>query len=125
MEETMQIFRVTGALGLACLVLACAGGEYRTGTAYRDGVWTGTGRGYGGEIRVQVRISSGLIQEIGITAHNEDPLIGEEAMGELLELVLDYQSTNLDALSGATGTSTGFLAAVEDALDHALPPRNA
>jgi uncharacterized protein with FMN-binding domain len=39
-----------------------------------------------------------------------------EAMGELLELVLDYQSTGLDAISGATESSAGFLAAVDDAL---------
>ncbi|MDR1444657.1 MAG: FMN-binding protein [Treponema sp.] len=118
----MQFFRTAGVLCLAALVTACAGGEYRPGAAYRDGIWTGTGRGYGGEIQVQVRIVSGLVQEIGITAHNEDPLIGEEAMAELLEQVLDYQSTDLDALSGATATGKGFLAAVEDALDRALSP---
>jgi uncharacterized protein with FMN-binding domain len=30
---------------------------------------------------------------------------------------LDYQSADLDAVSGATLSSAGFLAAVEDALD--------
>jgi uncharacterized protein with FMN-binding domain len=117
----MQFFRTARVLCLAALAAACVGGEYRTETAYRDGLWTGTGRGYGGEIHVQVRIASGLIQAIEISAHNEDPLIGEEAMTELLEQVLDYQSTDLDALSGATATGAGFLAAVEDALDRALP----
>ncbi|MDR0731475.1 MAG: FMN-binding protein, partial [Treponema sp.] len=105
-------------LAAACLIFAagCAGGEYRAGpesAAYRDGLWQGNGRGYRGEIQVQVRTGSGLIQEIVITAHNEDLLTGGEALEELLELVLDYQSTGLDAVSGATVSSAGFLAAVE------------
>jgi uncharacterized protein with FMN-binding domain len=72
---------------------------------------------------VEVRIASGLIQEIGITAHQEDPFTGGEAMTELLELVLDYQSTDLDAVSGATESSAGFLGAVEDALSRAAGGR--
>ncbi|MDR0670493.1 MAG: FMN-binding protein [Treponema sp.] len=118
--------RFLQSLAIGCLIVAagCAGGEYRrTGSesaVYRDGLWEGSGRGYRGEIRVQVRTGSGLIQEIGISAHNEDPLSGGAALEELLELVLDYQSTDLDAVSGATVSSTGFLAAVEEALDLAL-----
>jgi fumarate reductase flavoprotein subunit len=90
----------------------------------RDGVWEGSGQGWGGEIRVRLRISSSLIQEIEVVSHSEDPFIGGEAMGELLELVLDYQSAGLDAVSGATESSAGFLAAVEDALNRAAsgPP---
>jgi uncharacterized protein with FMN-binding domain len=42
-------------------------------------------------------------------------------MEELLELVLEYQSTGLDGISGATESSAGFLAAVEDALSRARP----
>jgi fumarate reductase flavoprotein subunit len=107
---------------LAWLLLAAGCAGYRTPTAspgYRDGVWRGSGRGHGGEIRVEVRIASGLIQEIGIAPHREDPFTGGEAMAELLELVLDYQSTDLDAVSGATESSAGFLAAVEEALGRA------
>ncbi|MDR2136233.1 MAG: FMN-binding protein [Treponema sp.] len=109
-------------LVLACAILAagCAGGEYRAGAgAYRDGLWEGSGRGRGGEIRVQVRVASGIIQEVGIAAHNEDPLTGGEAMEELVEMVLDYQSADLDAVSGATESCAGFLSAVEDALSRA------
>jgi fumarate reductase flavoprotein subunit len=90
----------------------------------RDGIWEGSGQGWGGEIRVRLRINSSLIQEIEVVSHSEDIFIGGEAMGELLELVLDYQNTGLDAVSGATESSAGFLAAVEDALNRAAlgPP---
>jgi fumarate reductase flavoprotein subunit len=110
-------------LGYPLLTVSCAGREYRTGTGlYRDGLWEGSGRGYGGQIRVQVRVASGLIQEIRISTHNEDIFSGGGAMEELLEQVLDYQSTDLDAVSGATQSGAGFLAAVQDALDRAAGP---
>ena len=107
---------------IGCLIVStgCAGGEYRAGSAtYQDGLWEGSSRGYRGELRVQVRTGSGLIQEIAITAHNEDPLNGGAALEELLELVLDWQSTDLDTISGATISSAGFLSAVEAALGRA------
>ncbi|MDR2376149.1 MAG: FMN-binding protein [Treponema sp.] len=118
-------------LAIACLIVAtgclllaagCAGREYRSGpeaAAWQDGLWQGKGRGYRGDIQVQVRTASGLIQEIVITSHNEDLLTGGVALEELLELALDYQSTSLDAVSGATVSSTGFLSAVNDALNQA------
>jgi fumarate reductase flavoprotein subunit len=102
------------------LLGGCAGGPARgESLSLRDGVWEGSGQGWGGEIRLVIRVNSALIQEIELISHNEDPFTGGEAMAELLELVLDYQNTNLDAISGATESSAGFLAAVEDALNRA------
>ncbi|GHT61264.1 hypothetical protein FACS1894109_19690 [Spirochaetia bacterium] len=82
----------------------------------RDGVWEGTGQGYRGAIRLRVSIADGQIQGIEFEDHNEDPAVGGAAMEELLDLVLEYNSADLDAVSGATESSTGFLAAVENAL---------
>jgi uncharacterized protein with FMN-binding domain len=101
------------------LFLGCAGGEYI------PSVWEGSGRGYRGEIRVQVSAGAALIQGIEISAHREDPLIGGAAMEELLELVLEYQTTDLDGISGATESCAGFLAAVEDALNRTRPDQGA
>jgi fumarate reductase flavoprotein subunit len=105
---------------LPALLGACAGSAVKgEGPGSRDGVWEGSGQGWGGRILVRLHINSALIQEIEILPHGEDPFIGGEAMGELLELILDYQSTGLDAVSGATESSAGFLEAVEDALNRA------
>ncbi|GHU72081.1 hypothetical protein FACS189450_09230 [Spirochaetia bacterium] len=82
----------------------------------RDGVWEGTAPGYRGPIRVRVSIADGQIQGIEFDDHNEDPAVGGAAMEELLDLVLEYNSVDLDAVSGATESSAGFLAAVENAL---------
>ena len=83
---------------------------------YRDGVWEGTAPGYRGSIRVLVNIAGAQIQGIEVAEHREDPAVGGAAMEELLDLVLEYNSTDLDAVSGATESSAGFLAAVEAAL---------
>jgi uncharacterized protein with FMN-binding domain len=82
----------------------------------RDGVWEGTGQGYRGPIRVRVSIADGQIQGIELDDHKEDSFVGGAAMEELLDLVLEYNSVDLDAVSGATESSAGFLAAVENAL---------
>jgi uncharacterized protein with FMN-binding domain len=86
---------------------------------YRDGIWEGTAPGYRGSIRVRVSIAGAQIQGIEIEDHREDPSVGGAAMEELLDLVLEYNSVDLDAVSGATESGAGFLAAVENALHNA------
>jgi uncharacterized protein with FMN-binding domain len=82
----------------------------------RDGVWEGLGRGYRGNILVRLTVAGGLIRDIEIAEHGEDPAVGGEAMAELLEQVLAYGPAETEAVSGATESSRGFLNAVEDAL---------
>ena len=84
-----------------------------------DGVYEGSAQGYRGSIHVRLQIEGGSITEIDIVDSAEDWFVGDEAMEELLELVLIYNSPDLDAISGATESSEGFLAAVIDALEKA------
>jgi uncharacterized protein with FMN-binding domain len=97
------------------MVLGCLSFNAKT-NSYVDGVYEGVGEGYQGPIRIAVRVGPGGILNIEIFEHTEDEFVGEAAMKELLEMVLDSNSTDLDAISGATESSVGFLAAVEDAL---------
>jgi uncharacterized protein with FMN-binding domain len=71
---------------------------------------------------VRLQISSAGIEDIVITSHRERAYPGTAAMEELLEEVLETGSTDLDAVSGATFSSMGFLEAVEDALRKAAAP---
>jgi fumarate reductase flavoprotein subunit len=66
-----------------------------------------------------VVLVEGGIAEIVILEHGDDGETGGAAMEELLDLVLLYNTTGLDAVSGATESSRGFLSAVEDALSKA------
>jgi len=87
---------------------------------YVPGVYEGTGRGYRGTIHVQVQTSTDCIEDIVIISHRDSTFPGEAAMEELLNDVLEFNTTDLDAVSGATFSSRGFLEAVENALKQAL-----
>ncbi|MCL2806207.1 MAG: FMN-binding protein [Treponema sp.] len=79
-------------------------------------VFEGTGQGYRGPVTVQVRMNGADITEIVIVDSEEDRFVGTEAMEELADLVIYYNSTDVDAVSGATQSSRGFLEAVENAI---------
>ncbi|GHV20827.1 hypothetical protein FACS189494_05300 [Spirochaetia bacterium] len=80
------------------------------------GVWKGSAEGYGGPITVSVETDASSILDIRVIEHHEDPFIGGEALRELIDAVLEEDSTDVDAISGASITSTGFLEAVDNAL---------
>ena len=101
---------------LSLLIIAgCAMLGGGGGIAAPDGVYEGAGQGHRGPIRVQVRIAGGSITEIDIDSE-EDRFVGGEAMEELLDLVIEYNTTDIDAVSGATESGKGFLEAVENAI---------
>jgi len=79
-------------------------------------IYTGTGQGYRGQITVQVWLNANQITDVVIIDSAEDRFVGEAAMEELAELVLTYNSIDIDTISGATISSRGFLEAVENAI---------
>jgi hypothetical protein len=104
------------------LIPGCLGSGFVREAAYIPGAYEGTGSGYRGPIHVEVEVSHAGIEDITITGHSEGAFPGGAAMEELLEAVLETGSTELDAVSGATFSSAGFLEAVEDALEKAAAP---
>jgi len=87
---------------------------------HEPGVYEGVGQGYRGAIKVRVYLSEGGIEDIEILEHQEDSF-GADAMEELLERALEMGSPDLDAISGATVSSVGFLSALEAALAKSYP----
>ncbi|MDR2500423.1 MAG: FMN-binding protein [Treponema sp.] len=110
-------------LCIAALAGGCSGGPSaqpeQPPTAFPVKRFEGTGQGFRGPIRVAVETGGGIILGIEILDHEDDPLVGGAAMEELREQVLDENTTSLDALSGASESSAGFLQAVENALEKA------
>ncbi len=89
---------------------------------YLDGTYLGAGEGFGGEILVQVTVTEGRIAEIRIVqAEDETPAYLEQAE-QVIPAVLASQSTQVDAVSGATFSSRGILEGIENALAQAIPP---
>ena len=109
------------ALSLAVCILfsGCLGSGPIQEAGFEPGIYEGSGRGYRGPIHVRLQVSPAGIEDIVITDHRETIYPGAAAMEELLDMVLEYGSTDLDAVSGATFSSKGFLEAVDEALGKA------
>ena len=105
---------------IVCVLAAgCLGSGPIRAAGFEPGVYEGSGQGYRGPILVQVLLSPAGIEDIVIIRHEEGAYTGALAMEELLDLVLMEGTADLDAVSGATYSSRGFLEAVEDALERA------
>lgn len=87
--------------------------------SYVDGVYTGEGDGYVGTIEVEVTIVDGLISNIEVTEENEDRPYYIDSL-EILDDMIEEQTYQVDAMTGATVTSIGLKYAVRDALEKAV-----
>jgi len=112
----MKILVCITCLAALCILAGCLSPGLVQGISYTPGLYEGTGKGYRGPVVVQVQVSRAGIEDISIIGHRETLFPGAAAMEELLELVLETGSTDLDAVSGATFSSRAFLEAVEAAL---------
>ena len=83
----------------------------------RDGVVEGIGEGHKDKIVVKVERSGDRINNIRVISHGDTKSIAEPAFEKLTSLILESQSTDVDMVTGATGTSKGFIEAVDDALN--------
>ncbi len=86
---------------------------------YKDGTFIGTAAGYHGTVKVSVTIKKNKIKSIKILENHDDAAYFNRAKGILLPLMVKKQSTNVDAVSGATFSSNGIIKAVRNALSKA------
>ena len=75
----------------------------------------GTGVGKHGDMTVAVTFDNGRIQAIEIVKGAENPVLAKKVYTDLKAAVIASNSADLDAISGATFSSKGFLDAVKDA----------
>lgn len=86
------------------------------GSAALAETFTGTAKGFGGDITVTLDVADGKVVAIDIDAPNETPAIGGAAAEALKEAILASGSTEVEAVSGATFTSEGVKMACATAL---------
>lgn len=81
-----------------------------------DGTYEGTASGYHDDVELAVTVEGGEIVEIDVISQSERDDLWEEVWGSLPDEIISEQSTDVDTVSGATGTSN----AVRDAVLAAL-----
>jgi uncharacterized protein with FMN-binding domain len=89
---------------------------------YLDGVYQGSGTGFGGEIVVSVTVEGGEIVSVEALSHDgEDDAYFSLAQSMLPEMTA-RQTWAVDSVSGATFSSSGLLEAAENAIRQAVKP---
>lgn len=100
------------ALCAAAMVLAsCSGGKVK------EGHYEGASDGYGGPISVSLDVdANGVITDAKVVSHSETPEIGGLALEVLVKETLAKGSSEINAVSGATSTSNGYVNALNVAM---------
>ena len=138
----------SGSLAATQQTMTVAGGKATTTTSGGSGNGNGTsGSGSGGSsapaqqaaqtrtvtgsaiqtrwgpVQVQLTVSGGKITDVAMLqypiANGTDQQIRSYALPILMQDTVDAQSANIDMVSGATYTSTGYLQSLQSALDQA------
>ena len=114
-------------LGLVLLLVACGGKSSTSSSApassaapeagkFTPGTYESTAKGYGGEFKVTVTLSSNRIEKIEVGPNNETPAVGGVAIEKLPADIIAKQTLAVDSVSGATITSTALIDAITAAL---------
>ncbi|MFA6505774.1 MAG: FMN-binding protein [Treponemataceae bacterium] len=85
---------------------------------YTPGIYTVSQKGYGGEVTVSVTVDSKAITSVRISGDRETPSIGGRAVKAMSAEILT-KGDKVEAVSGATFTSTAIKAALSEALARA------
>ena len=98
---------------VATAALMAAGAQ----AAYKDGTYTGEGKGRESQIQVQVDVKGGKIAAVQVLKHGETEMIIAAPIETMIpEIVAKNGVEGVEYVGGATLSSDGIKAAVADAL---------
>ncbi|MDF2886312.1 MAG: hypothetical protein K0R23_697, partial [Lacrimispora sp.] len=118
-----------GYIGLGAMILLAGATVFGTDPLYKaidnsvrpeiyvPGTYTGTARGYGGIVTADITVSGKTIDSIVVNGEKETLL--NMVLPGLTDSILAKQSTEVDAVSGATLSSNAIKEAVDQALARA------
>ena len=87
--------------------------------SFTPGTYTGSGKGYGGQVQARVTFSETGITDIRVGQQRETAHVGDVALQILPQKIIAANGLSVDAVSGATMSSFGLKEAVLDAADQA------
>ena len=85
-------------------------------TSSVSGTFEGEADGKHGAIKVSVLLENGQIADIEILETKENVVLSEPVYTKVKQTMINNNNVNVDAISGATETSNGYIAAVQNAL---------
>ncbi len=84
-----------------------------------DNEFVGEGTGMGGSVKVKITVEDGKMTAVEVIEQNETVGIGDKAVAELPEKILEAQSADVEGIAGASVTSKAIRDAVADAMKQA------
>ncbi|MGN1209013.1 MAG: FAD-binding protein, partial [Duodenibacillus sp.] len=106
MQFKKSLFTAAAALALSAASLSCIAAPVTA---------EGTGVGKHGDVTVAVTFDNGRIQDIKVVSNKENPVLAQKVFTDLKDTIVATNSTQIEAISGATFSSKGLLDAVNDA----------
>lgn len=105
------------ALALMGVTVATAGSAAEL--TMKPGVYTATVNGHNAPMTVEVTVSEHKIEKIDASKNLETIGVGRKAIEKMSAKILDMQSIGVDAVTGATVTSSAIWSAVKQCLEQA------
>ncbi len=88
-------------------------------TKFIPGTYTGSSKGHSGDVTVTATFNENEITDVKLDVSGETESIGQAAADTLKSSILEKQSADFDAVSGATETSDAVKRALQAAIDQA------
>ena len=98
-----------------CLTVGC----YAEEKTLAPGVYEGSAQGFGGLVNVKITIGENGIEEVIVEGDSETAGVGSRAVEALPSVIIEKQSSDVDAITGATITSNAIVNAAKQCLDAA------
>ncbi|WP_296113867.1 FAD-dependent oxidoreductase [uncultured Anaerococcus sp.] len=84
-----------------------------------DGSFEEIATGHNGDIKLSVTFKDNKIEAIDVLESSETPVIADTGFEDIIDRILDHQTSNVDTITGATVTSNAVKSAVSKAIDEA------
>lgn len=97
---------------LAATLVGCSSSSSTT-------TYTGTATGKNGDVTVEVEYEDNTIKSVKVTEQQETEGIADPALEEIPAAIVEANSTDVEAVSGATITSEAICEAVNNAIANA------
>ncbi|WP_195576273.1 flavocytochrome c [Paenibacillus sp. 1001270B_150601_E10] len=115
-NHTKKLLSILLVLSLMFTMAACGGKDAATTDASGTKVVEGLGQGKHGDIKVEVSFADNKIADIKVVEQKENEVLAEPVYTQLKQDVMTANSADVDAISGSTVTSKGYLEAIQDAI---------
>lgn len=118
-----KVKKLLASILCTCMVftaVGCSNNSKGGESLYTAGTYTGVSEnGKNGAVTVEVKLSDSKIESVTVKEHKETKGLSDSAIERIPQEVVEYQSLNIDSISGATITCDAIIEAVGDAIKQA------